>query len=187
MTSTSHRSQLTHPGSPVHPATATPGQSEVHAMIVLVDSVADVVRETGGWLCDRVWAGWDVTAWVPADCDTTPLRILGVTATALGDGRDDLWPGRRPTALAIGSDMSWLPHRIGAKIDALMHNPRTEVTVWGERRSAPDNRLHDVQHRLSTAAIAFKTQAMLAASLAGTCGSTETFRNYAPRLAVGLQ
>jgi len=187
MTSTSQRSQLIRRCSSVHPATATPGQGEVHAMIVVIDNIGDAVRDAGGWLCDRVWAGWDVTAWVPAGRDTTALQILGVTTMALDDESDDLWPGRRPTAVAIGSDMSWLPHRIRAKIDALMRHPRTEVTVWGDRRSAPGDRFQDLPHRLSAAAIAFKTQAMHAASLPGTCGSAEALRSYAPRLAVGLQ
>jgi hypothetical protein len=144
-------------------------------MIVVIDSISDAVRAAGGWLCDRVWAGWDVTAWVPASSDTTPLRILGVTTTALDDGRHDLWPGRRPTAVAIGSDVTMLPSHIRAKFDALMRDPRTEVTVWGERQRTPGSRFHDVQHRLSAAAIAFKTQAMHAASVSGTCGSTENF------------
>jgi hypothetical protein len=149
-------------------------------MIVLVDRIGDAVWEAGGWMCDRVWAGWDVTAWVPSGRDTTSLRILGVTVRALDDERSDLWPGPRPAAVAIGSDLTALPFRIRTTISALMHDPGTEVTVWGDRRSAPGIRLHDVQHRLSAAAIAFKTQAMHAASLPGACGSTENFRSYAP-------
>ena len=166
--------------SSVHPAAAHPVQGQVHAMIVLIDGVGDAVRDAGGWMCDRVWAGWDVTAWAPAGRDTTPLRILGVTVRTLDDERSDLWPGPRPTAVAIGSDLTSVPHRIRTKIDALMHYPGTEVTVWGDRRSTPGDRFHDVQHRLSAAAIAFKTQAMQAASFPGTCGPTEYFRSYAP-------
>ncbi|WP_319436902.1 hypothetical protein [Mycobacterium sp. RTGN5] len=149
-------------------------------MTVVIDRVGDAVRDAGGWMCDRVWAGWDVTAWVPAGLDITPLRILGVSVRTLDDERSDLWPGPRPAAVAIGSGVTALPHRIRTRIDALMHSPGTEVTIWGDGRSLPGDRFHDVEHRLSAAAIAFKTQAMQAASLPGTCGATEDFRGYAP-------
>lgn len=168
------RSQLC---SSIHPATATPAQGQVHAMTVLIDRVDDAVRDAGGWMCDRVWAGWDVTAWVPYGRDITPLRILGVSVRLL-DERSDIWPGPRPAAVAIGNDLTPLPHRIRTKLDALMRNPGTDVTVWGERRSIPGDRFHDVQHRLSAAAIAFKTQALQAASLPVPCGPTEYFRSY---------
>lgn len=146
-------------------------------MLVVIDQIGDTVRDTGGWLCDRVWAGWDVTAWVPAGCDTTPLRILGVRAITLDD---DLWPARRPAAIAIGSDLASLPSALRTKVDALIRDPRTEVTVWGDLRPLPGNRLHDVQHRLSAAAVAFKTQALHAAAVSGTCPPMENFRSYTP-------
>lgn len=174
------RSQLARLCSSVHPTTRTPGQGDVHAMIAIVDDVADAVRDAGGWMCDRVWAGWDVTAWVPSGCDTTPLRILGVTAVPLEGELTDLWPSRRPAAIAIGSDVTSLPSRIRTRVDALMRDPGTEVTVWGACRSVPGDRLHDVHHRLSAAAIAFKAHAMHAASLSEACGPTESFRSRAP-------
>ncbi|MBB3602804.1 hypothetical protein FHT40_002465 [Mycolicibacterium sp. BK556] len=178
MTSTSARSPLAPRPSSVHPAGSTPGQAHVHSMIVVIDQIGDAVRDIGGWLCDRVWAGWDVTAWVPAGCDTTPLRILGVPAVAL-DG--DPWPIRRPAAIAVGCDLTSLPSALRTKVDVVIRDPRTEVTVWGDRRPLSGNRLHDVQHRLSVAAVAFKTQALHAASLSGTCASTENFLSYTPQ------
>ena len=45
---------------------------------VVAASVADVVRFAGGWMYDRVMAGWDVTVLLADDVDERPLRVLGV-------------------------------------------------------------------------------------------------------------
>ncbi|HWE91683.1 MAG TPA: hypothetical protein VG317_19635, partial [Pseudonocardiaceae bacterium] len=39
---------------------------------VVAVSAADVVQSAGGWLYDRVMAGWEVTALLPDGCDTRP-------------------------------------------------------------------------------------------------------------------
>ena len=66
---------------------------------VVSPSVTEVVRNAGGWLVDRVMAGWDVTVLIAgADVDVRPLQILGVaigdleTAVQMWEGR----PHRRP-------------------------------------------------------------------------------------------
>lgn len=46
-------------------------------------SAADLISIAGGWLCDRVMAGWTVTVWVPKLDDARSLAILGVTAREL--------------------------------------------------------------------------------------------------------
>ena len=61
---------------------------------LLAGSAVDVVRSAGGWLYDRVMAGWEVTVLLPHGRDTRPLRILGVRALDLeseleGDGLDE--------------------------------------------------------------------------------------------------
>ncbi len=45
----------------------------------------DAVRSAGGWLCDRVRAGWNVTVTVPDGADVRPLTILGVATRSAGD------------------------------------------------------------------------------------------------------
>ena len=47
-------------------------------MAALAPSMVDVVRSAGGWLFDRVMAGWDVTVITPDHSDSRPLQILGV-------------------------------------------------------------------------------------------------------------
>ncbi len=50
---------------------------------VVAPSVAEVVRNAGGWLFDRVMAGWDVTVMITGDDDIRPLQILGVDTADL--------------------------------------------------------------------------------------------------------
>ena len=42
-----------------------------------------MVGSVGGWLYDRVRAGWDVNVLLPQRCDTRPLQILGMQAADL--------------------------------------------------------------------------------------------------------
>ena len=50
---------------------------------VVAPSVPEVVRFAGGWLVDRVMAGWDVTVLIDTNEDLRPLEILGVDHPAL--------------------------------------------------------------------------------------------------------
>jgi hypothetical protein len=52
---------------------------------VVASDVTDIVRSAGGWLFDRARGGWEVTAFVPEDCDPRPLHILGVKTLSLTD------------------------------------------------------------------------------------------------------
>ena len=45
---------------------------------VVAPSVPEVVKHAGGWLVDRVMAGWDVTVLIDGEQDLRPLEILGV-------------------------------------------------------------------------------------------------------------
>ena len=47
-------------------------------LVALASSTADVVHVAGGWLCDQVLAGWDVTVVTADHQDQRALRILGV-------------------------------------------------------------------------------------------------------------
>ena len=75
-------------------------QYDPHAPMEIVSAapvagdVATVVTAAGGWLCDRVRAGWRVTVLTPDAVHATALTILGVdwapgtTLTELPGGRD---------------------------------------------------------------------------------------------------
>src|SRR5580692_6172670 len=54
------------------------GECLRYRLDVVAASAVDVVQSAGGWLYDRVMAGWEVTVLLPDSRDTRSLRILGV-------------------------------------------------------------------------------------------------------------
>ena len=65
-------------------------------LTVVAADAGDAVVGAGGWLFDRVRAGWKVSVVVPASCDVRPLEILGVRAYAVGrDARELLHESSR--------------------------------------------------------------------------------------------
>lgn len=145
-----------------------------HLDVVGTDSV-DLVGSAGGWLFDRVMAGWDVQVTLTRDCDLRPLRILGV--------RTEPRPSGPPIAVALAASAQALleaPTLCG-DVAAALRRGRAEVTVWGAARlTALDSGARPVlpvQHVLSAAARAFKSQALAAAGLERSrIGVVETFR-----------
>ncbi|MCB0941129.1 MAG: hypothetical protein KDB72_12960 [Mycobacterium sp.] len=130
---------------------------------VIGGSVADVVACAGGWLFDRVMAGWDVTVAVPHGLDAAPLRILGVRTVGL----EALLGSRPPTrALAAAGPVCNAEDRVRDAVGHALRSARTEVTLWGDAWiPVLGSRGAAVRHELSSAARVFKAQA---ASAAGT-------------------
>jgi hypothetical protein len=153
---------------------------------VVASRVVDVVRFAGGWLFDRAMAGWDVTVLLadPAGrADARPLQILGARALDLEDALAAVDTRPRPQALAAAADLLGCDARVRQGVLRALDRGVTEVTLWGERWPAElDASVGLVQHRLSTAAKIFKSQA-LAASPNGravppdSIGCVETFRS----------
>jgi len=128
---------------------------------VIGAGVADVVACAGGWLFDRVMAGWDVTVAVPHNLGTAPLRILGVRTVAL-DALVDSRPATR--ALAVAGPICNGDDLVRNVVGAALSSARTEVTLWGDAWiPALGSRGAAVRHELSSAARVFKAQAVSAA------------------------
>lgn len=144
---------------------------------VVTPSVLKVVADAGGWLFDRVMAGWDVTVFVADNADTRPLRILGTQTLGLDDAFVSLDDRPRPHALAVATDLLGSELRARQRVLKALDHSFTEVTLWGEVRSAEFTaRTDSVEHRLSDAARVFKAQALAAAGAPGaSVGRTETF------------
>jgi hypothetical protein len=147
-----------------------------HLDVVGIDAV-DVVGSIGGWLFDRVMAGWDVQVTLIRDCDLRPMRILGVkTGPRVSDGDLPV-----PVALAASARVLAQEPRLCGDVGAALRRGRAEVTVWGAARLATletgARPVLPVQHVLSAAARAFKAQALAAAGIdrSGT-GAVEMFR-----------
>lgn len=147
---------------------------------VVAPSVVDAVTFAGGWIYDRVTAGWDVTVLVDGDDDDLrPLQILGAEALALQSALE-AWEDRpHPQTVAVAADLFDRDPRVLAHVRNALDQGATEVTVWGERLPAElDRSVDSAQHHLSSAARAFKARALAAAGDPGAAavGSSETFR-----------
>jgi len=146
---------------------------------VVAPTVLDAVMFAGGWVYDRVMAGWDVTVLIGADEDVRPLEILGAEVRDLEPVLAS-WEDRpHPQTVAIAADLFDSDSRVHQHVLNALEQGATEVTLWGEHLPAElDESVDSVQHRLSAAARAFKAQALAAAedSSVTATAATETFR-----------
>jgi hypothetical protein len=135
---------------------------------------ADVVDSAGGWLFDRVMAGWNVRVAVAEPGDLAALQILGVQTVSMAAVF-----GATPAALAVAGAVCSADDRISDALAASVRSARTEVTVWGDLWVPSAGRPGDeVRHELSSAARVFKTQAAFAAGLDRAVAAHEVFRSY---------
>jgi hypothetical protein len=144
---------------------------------VVAPCVVDAVRYAGGWLVDRVMAGWDVTVLTDSDEDMRPLEILGVETMDLESVLMS-WEDRpHPQTVAVAADLLISDERVRHGVLGALEQGLTEVTLWGEDCPA-DLSVCPARHELSAAARAFKVQALAAANHpdAATVGNTEAFR-----------
>ncbi len=131
---------------------------------VVAASAADVVQSAGGWLYDRVMAGWEVTALLPLGSDCRSLRILGVRASD-ADPRFAL-AGSTSQGLAVSAEAFTADARIRDKVLESLGDRFTEVALWGEGWPLGVSRaMTGAQHVLSAAARKFKGYALAAAGI----------------------
>jgi hypothetical protein len=145
---------------------------------VVASSPADVVCSVGGWLYDRVRAGWEVNVLLPQQCDTRALQILGMQAADLDSQIPPASTGCVARGLAVSADMFASDVRIRQEVLKALDRWMTEVTLWHDGWPlAVGHRTTTVQHVLSGAARAFKRHALTAAGVSDTVGPTETLRS----------
>jgi len=154
------------------------GASVKYRLDVVASSPADVVCSVGGWLYDRVRAGWDVNVLLPHGGDSRPLQILGVHAVDLDSQMLSASTGCAARGLAVGADMFAADVRIRQEVLNALDRWMTEVTLWHDGWPLPvGHRTTTVQHVLSGAARAFKRHALTAARIPCPVGPTETLRS----------
>ncbi len=145
---------------------------------VVSPTVLDAVRFAGGWVYDRVMAGWDVTVLVGSDEDVRPLQILGAEALDL-EAVLASWQERpHPQTVAVAADLFDRDDRVRQGVLGALDQGATEVTLWGATLPAElDSSVGSVEHRLSAAARAFKAHALAAAQgdAGGSISPTEVF------------
>jgi hypothetical protein len=144
---------------------------------VVARSVPEVVKFAGGWLVDRVMAGWDVTVLISADEDLRPLEILGVETYDLEAALEEGADRPHPQTVAVAADLFVSDDRVRRGVLLALDSGLTEVTLWGEHWPEElDSTIGSVHHQLSGAARAFKAHALAAVDWdAGPVGDTETF------------
>jgi len=128
---------------------------------VAAASALDVVQSAGGWLYDRVMAGWEVTVLLPHGCDSRPLRILGLRALDLESAIDST-----SQSLAVSAEVFAADARVRDRVLRALEQRLTEVALWGDGWPLRVNHgMTRVQHVLSAAARVFKGHALVAAGM----------------------
>lgn len=145
-----------------------------HRLDVIAVGTGDVVLTAGGWLYDRVMAGWQVNVLLPQGCDTRPLRVLG--ARVLDADTDLDVSGPMSQALAVSAEAFAADDRVKTLVRKAVASRLTEVALWGEGWPlGADRGLTRTRYTLSAAARAFKAQALRAAGMSyDAIESTET-------------
>ncbi len=147
-------------------------------LTVVAADVRDVVAGAGGWLYDRVRAGWKVTVVVPACSDGRPLEILGVRTVAAGAQARSL--AADPAALAVPANLLGADPTVRRHVIDALKRGTAEVTVWGDCGSLDVGfSVRPAQYRLSPAARVFKTHALAAAGLGRAAAPVEHFHSRA--------
>lgn len=146
---------------------------------IVAPTVSDAVKSAGGWIYDRVMAGWDVTVLVGSGEDVRPLTILGAETLDL-ETVLAAWEERpHPQTVAVAANLIDRDARVLQHVRNALDQGATEVTLWGERVPAElDSSVDSVEHRLSAAARAFKAKALAAAGdpAVAEVGDCEMFR-----------
>jgi hypothetical protein len=153
-------------------ATRADGECLRYRLDVVGASAVDVVQSAGGWLYDRVMAGWEVTVLLPHGCDTRPLRILGVQASDLEAQFASTGTGSTSQSLAVSAEAFTADARVRDKVLESLDNRFTEVALWGDGWPLGINHaMTTAQHLLSAAARTFKGYALAAAGI--PCNSVD--------------
>jgi hypothetical protein len=153
---------------PIERLTAGAGSILRYQLNVIASTTDDVLQSAGGWLCDRARAGWDVNVLVADGGDPRPLAILGAAALHLDEGYEGflsmVTSASRVRALAVSADLLAADARVREEILRALKRGLTEVIVWGRQwPAALGGQADPVHHRISPAARAFKSHALVAA------------------------
>jgi hypothetical protein len=157
-------------------ATRSDGGCLRYRLDVIAANPVDVVQSAGGWLYDRVMAGWQVRVLLPESCDTRALRILGVDVVDAASEFLATALSSTSQTLAVSAHAFTVDARLRDKVLESLDNRLIEVALWGDGWPLGVNRgLTQAQHLLSAAARKFKGAALAASgSPCGSVGFTET-------------
>lgn len=144
---------------------------------VIATDVGDAVSAAGGWMTDRVRAGWRVRAVVPRGSDAQPFQILGVKTMYVDGSVHSSLMRDIPATVALGA--ATFDSTLRLLIEKLQRERAIEVAIWGDGDLPSSLSFDHVCHQLSAAATTFKARAMAAAAQPPTTASCEFFRSSA--------
>jgi hypothetical protein len=157
------------------------GRAIPFKMVVVASDTADAVAAAGGLIFDSVRAGWSVDIYLETHSDDRALKILGVGGEIVPAAFE--FEAEWPDAVILAAALHERHRGVQRLVAGSIRRQHTDVAFWGQAVPA---RFDDanVEHRLSTAARAFKPFAMDAAGLAPSTALVEPFRGGQAQSAV---
>jgi hypothetical protein len=134
--------------------------------IVLASDAPTAVRHVGGWLCDHAVRGWYTSAVLIDGSGVHALEILGVITKHIG-AVSDLCDGTQASVIAVDSALYGDDIRVRRFVDNASTGRFNAVVVWGDGDIMHGRAIDfaPAEHRLSAAALAFKSCAGAALGL----------------------
>jgi hypothetical protein len=159
-----------------------------YQLFVVASDVGELVVAAGGWICDRIQAGWDVSVAVTEPHDLRPLQILGITTVVTDQGFESISDRGEVAAIAFAAEAFDRDELLRSLVLNVLDQGAIEVNIWGENLpSRLEGRVHRLQHRLSVVSRAFKTHAVAAAPIPGAdISATEDLYSSAPHLGASV-
>lgn len=153
-----------------------------YRLCIAASDVDELVASAGGWMYDRIQAGWDVSVTIAEPRDLRPLQILGATTVVTEHGFESLNNRGGTAAIAFASEAFDHNELLRGEVLKALEQAGTEVTIWGATiPNQLEGRIHRLQHRLSLAARAFKAHAVAAAPIPDAdISATEDLYSSAP-------
>jgi uncharacterized protein YlxP (DUF503 family) len=134
-----------------------------YRLFIAISDVRELVASAGGWICDRIQAGWDVSVAVTEPHDLRPLQILGITTVLTDQEFEPLSNRGEVAAIAFAAEAFDRDELLRRQVLKALDQGATEISIWGKTLpSGLEGRVHRLQHRLSITSRAFKAHAVAA-------------------------
>jgi hypothetical protein len=153
------------------------GRATPAKLVVVAVDTADSVSAAGGLIFDAIRAGWKVDIYLESPGDGRALQILGARSVELPEVFE--FESNWPDAILLSAVMHERHRGVQRLVATSLRRHVSEIAVWGGSISGINAKAGS-EHRLSTAARAFKPHAMHAAGLPPPVTYVESFSGGLP-------
>ncbi|KUI00396.1 hypothetical protein AU190_08990 [Mycolicibacterium acapulense] len=153
-----------------------------YKLVVLAPDAVDAVAAAGGLVVDALRAGWLVDFYLETEAHARAVRILGATSQLMPSTFDA--ESHRTDAVLFAASMYPKHREVRRFIADATRRHGADVAAWGGTWSAAPASSSDIEHRLSSAARAFKYYALKAAGTEVSACTNEAFNGGFHRLTV---